>query len=111
MARLLALYSLPRTNPGNRHQYKRQNGPYKLAMVAGTDNKLPFGNISRLLMTWLSTEAVYRAPSRKHALTTCDRFCELYQVRYPKACECLTKGREVLFICAAPIRLNQPSLR
>ena len=28
MARLLVLCSLPRTNPGNRHQYKRQNGPY-----------------------------------------------------------------------------------
>ena len=28
MARMLALCSLPRTNPGNRHQYKRANGPY-----------------------------------------------------------------------------------
>ena len=32
MARLLALCSLPRTNPGNRHQYKRANGPYKLVI-------------------------------------------------------------------------------
>ena len=32
MARLLALCSLPRTNPGNRTQYKRVNGPYKLIM-------------------------------------------------------------------------------
>ena len=32
MARLLALCSLPRSNPGNRHQYKRQNGPYTLYM-------------------------------------------------------------------------------
>ncbi len=61
MARLLALCSLPRTNPGKRHQYKRQNGPYKLIMVAGADNKLPFGNIPRLLMAWLSTEAVAHA--------------------------------------------------
>ena len=30
MARLMALCSLPRTNPGNRLQYKRVNGPYKL---------------------------------------------------------------------------------
>ena len=37
MARLLALCSLPRTNPGNRHQYKRQNGPYTLYMFAGRD--------------------------------------------------------------------------
>ena len=45
MARLMALY-------------KRVNGPYKLVMVAGADNKLPYGNLPRLLMAWLSTEAV-----------------------------------------------------
>ena len=39
MARTMALCSLPRTNPGNSHQYKRVNGPYKLVMVAGADNK------------------------------------------------------------------------
>ena len=58
MARLMALCCLPRTNPGNRHQYKRVNGPYKLVMVAGADNKLPYGNLPRLLMAWLCTEAV-----------------------------------------------------
>ena len=57
MARMLALCSLPRTNPGNRHQYKRANGPYKLVMVAGADNKLPYGNLPRLLLAWLCTEA------------------------------------------------------
>ena len=45
MARLLVLCSLPRTNPGNRKEYVRRNGPYKLGMTAGLDNKLPFGNI------------------------------------------------------------------
>ena len=49
MARLLALCSLPRTNPGNRLQYKRVNGPYKLVMIAGADKKLPYGNLPRLL--------------------------------------------------------------
>ena len=34
MARLLALCSLPRTNPGNRLQYKRVNGPYTLVMFS-----------------------------------------------------------------------------
>ena len=38
MARMMALCSLPRSNPGNRHQYKRVNGPYKLVMVAGAMN-------------------------------------------------------------------------
>ena len=35
MARLMALCSLPRTNPGNRLQYKRVNGPFKLVMYGG----------------------------------------------------------------------------
>ena len=63
MARLLALCSLPRTNPGNRKEYIRRNGPYKLGMTAGIDNKLPFGNIPRLLLAWVCTEAV-RTQSR-----------------------------------------------
>ena len=29
MARMMALCSLPRTNPGNRLRYVRQNGPYR----------------------------------------------------------------------------------
>ena len=32
MARLMTLCSLPRTNPGDQHQYKRQNGPYRLIL-------------------------------------------------------------------------------
>ena len=44
-----------------------------------------------------TSDVGYRSPSRKHALAAHDRFCELYQARYPKACECLTKDREVLF--------------
>ena len=34
MARTMALCSLPRSNPGNRTQYKRVNGPYTLIMSA-----------------------------------------------------------------------------
>ena len=63
MARLMALCSLPRTNPGNQLQYVRTNGPYKLGMTAGLDNKLPYGNFPRLLLAWVSTEAV-RTQSR-----------------------------------------------
>ena len=63
MARMMALCSLPRTNPGNRIRYTRQNGPYTLYMTAGGGNKLPFGNLPRLLLAWLSTEAV-RTQSR-----------------------------------------------
>ena len=58
MARMMALCSLPRTNPGNRLLYKRVNGPFTLYMQAGPENKLPYGNLPRLLMAWISTEAV-----------------------------------------------------
>ena len=58
MARMMALCSLPRTNPGNRHQYKCVNGPFKLIMIAGGDNKLPYGNFPRLILAWVCTEAV-----------------------------------------------------
>lgn len=67
MARLMALCSLPRTDPGNRHQYKRVNGPYTLYMTVIGDNKLPFGNLPRLLLAWVRTEAV-RTQSRELVL-------------------------------------------
>ena len=63
MARTMALCSLPRSNPGNRHQYKRVNGPFTLYMNATADHKLPFGHLPRLLLAWISTEAV-RTQSR-----------------------------------------------
>ena len=67
MARLMALCSLPRTNPGNRKEYIRRNGPYTLGMSAGINNKLPFGNLPRLILAWVCTEAV-RTGSREIVL-------------------------------------------
>ena len=68
MARLLALCSLPRTNPKQRVQYIRRNGPYKLIMQAGSDPaRLPFGNLPRLLLAWVCSEAV-RTQSRELVL-------------------------------------------
>ena len=67
MARLLALCSLPRRNPGNQKEYVRRNGPYALVMSAGGLNKLPYGNLPRLLLAWVSTEAV-RTQSRELVL-------------------------------------------
>ena len=63
MARLMTLCSLPRTNPGNRQQYVRRNGPYELIMSATAKAKLPYGSLPRLLLAWLCTEAV-RTQSR-----------------------------------------------
>ena len=67
MARLMALCSLPRTNPGDRKEYKRANGPFTLYMQSGPGNKLPFGNLPRLLLAWVCTEAV-RTQSRELVL-------------------------------------------
>ena len=43
------------------------NGPYTLVMSAGGLNKLPFGNLPRLLLAWLCSEAV-RTQSRELVL-------------------------------------------
>ena len=67
MARLMMLCSLPRTNPGRQLQYKRVNGPYTLIMTAVGQTGLPFGNLSRLLLAWVCTEAV-RTQSRELVL-------------------------------------------
>ena len=58
MVRMLALCSLPRTHPGRGKEYVRRNGPYTLVMSAGGLGKLPYGNLPRLLLAWVSTEAV-----------------------------------------------------
>ena len=55
--RLMALCSLPRTDPGDVKEFSRVNGPYTLGMVAGLHNNLPYGNIPRLLLVWICTEA------------------------------------------------------
>ena len=67
MARLMTLCSLPRTNPGDREKYVRKNGPFTLVMFAGANQKLPFGNLPRLMLAWISTEAV-RTQSRELVL-------------------------------------------
>ena len=68
MARLLALCSLPRTNPRDRQEYVRRNGPHVLILSAGGwPKRLPFGNLPRLLLAWACTEAV-RTQSRELVL-------------------------------------------
>ena len=81
MARWLMLCSLPRSNPGQRKEYVRRNGPYTLVMTAGHPHKLPFGNIPRLLAAWVCTEAV-RTQSRElvlgHSLSGFMRKLDIY---------------------------------
>ena len=74
MARLLALCSLPRTNPGDRKEYVRRNGPYTLIMSAGGQPaQLPYGILPRLLLAWVCSEAVrmYRTRFPGHTFVLC----------------------------------------
>ena len=63
MMRLLVLCTLPRTNPGDRFQYVRTNGPWRLTLARTGEAKLPYGTLPRLLLAWVCTEAV-RTQSR-----------------------------------------------
>ena len=56
--RMPALYSLPRTGQGKRSHFVRTNGPFTLAMTAVGTPRLLYGNLPRLLLAWVCTEAV-----------------------------------------------------
>ena len=68
MARTMALCSLPRSNPGNQHQY--QAGEWSVQVDLESDrrvHKLPHGSNPRLILAWISTEVV-RTGSREIVL-------------------------------------------
>ena len=67
LGRTMALCSLPRSNPGNQIRYIRQNGPFTLVMTTTGLHKLPHGSNPRLILAWISTEAV-RTGSREIVL-------------------------------------------
>ena len=56
--RMLALCSLPRTGQGKRSHFVHTNGPFTLAMTAVGTPRLLYGNLPRLLLAWVCTEAV-----------------------------------------------------
>jgi len=64
MARQLVQCTLPHTNPGNVPLWRRTNGNLTLGIQQGYDLKsgnplgYPYGSIPRLLLFWITTEAV-----------------------------------------------------
>jgi len=56
-ARALVQATMPHTRVAG-NEFTRKNGDYTLTMLAPSDVGLPYGIIPRLLMAWLSTEAV-----------------------------------------------------
>jgi hypothetical protein len=57
MARMLVLVTLPHRDPKS-PTYQRNNGTFWLTMTAEPQLGMPFGKIPRLLMYWVTTEAV-----------------------------------------------------
>ena len=69
MARQLVQATLPHKNPGNVQHWSRTNGGLTVTIQPGVDGKqkitgFPYGTLPRLLMFWLTTEAV-RTNSRR----------------------------------------------
>ena len=57
MARALTQATMPHSQVDG-HEYKRRNGVFKLTILADSDIGLPYGSIPRLLISWITTEAV-----------------------------------------------------
>lgn len=57
MARALTIATMPHKKP-DEHVFKRRNGAFTLTMLADPDVGLPYGAIPRLLMAWMTTEAL-----------------------------------------------------
>lgn len=57
MARALVLATMPYKDP-KKDVFVRQNGDFRLRIVAGYEGGIPFGIYPRLLMSWVATEAV-----------------------------------------------------
>ena len=66
MARMLTLATMPHHKP-KQNEFVRRNGHYTLTMLAQSDIGLPYGTIPRLLLIWLTNEAV-RTRSREIVL-------------------------------------------
>lgn len=57
MSRALVIATMPYKDP-KADVFKRENGNFRLRIVAGYEGGIPFGIYPRLLMSWVATEAV-----------------------------------------------------
>lgn len=57
MSRLLIQATMPHSDPGT-GEFRRRNGNYTLVMLSPSHIGLPYGSIPRLVLCWLSVEAV-----------------------------------------------------
>ena len=72
MTRMMVLATLPHSDPGDVPGFGRRNGDFSLTIQPGVNEVngqyksigIPYGGIPRLLMAWITTEAV-RTKERK----------------------------------------------
>ena len=57
MARALTLATMPHSKPDG-NEFVRKNGSFTMTMIAPSVVGLPYGSVPRLLLAWLTTEAV-----------------------------------------------------
>jgi Plasmid encoded RepA protein len=80
MARELVQCTLPHTNPGNVEAWQRRNGNLSLIIQPGWDSEkgrsigYPYGTIPRLLLFWITTEAVRTRKRRLELAHTLSEF-------------------------------------
>ena len=58
VARILAQATLPHSDPGDVREFGRTNGDYRLVIQPGVGTGVPYGSYPRLVLAWLTTEAV-----------------------------------------------------
>lgn len=73
MARVLVQATMPHSRPAT-NEYTRTNGNLHVSMVAPSAIGLPYGSYPRLLLAWLTTEAVRTQSSTLHLGETLTEF-------------------------------------
>ena len=58
MARLAMMATLPHSDPGDVPGFERRNGNYRLSIQPGLGVGVPYGSLPRLVLAWMTTEAV-----------------------------------------------------
>ena len=82
MARQLVQATLPHKNPGNVPDWSRKNGDLTLTLRPGWDEKkkkligYPYGTIPRLLLFWITTEAIRTKNPRIELGNSLSKFME-----------------------------------
>ncbi len=57
LARILVLATMPHSKPDALY-FERRNGNFRLAMIADPRFGLPYGSLSRLILAWVTTQAI-----------------------------------------------------